>query len=1691
MAFDPTTAVEFDPSTAIPVEAQGFDPTTAVEFDPSTATAVEESTPTGRSSFREDIVEKFPIDYPGTPFPVTLDEVEKKYNLKGEMLAKAREIRKRNPDISPEQYEKLLRRQPIKEQTEADLPPFITPEYQLQTAEPSTTRVETRPVPYKEEPPELKAEFPIQGAEPSTTRVGIGPLAKPQAEIVPATTPYEEVVKKEIEGGVFDPSTAEIIKAELTPDILASPQTEAMREAGERKHPIVSMGAKIASETPKMILAGELSAALLPLKLVKAAPTFSRVLGAAGAGAMYRGAEEIGKGEPITLEMGQKMLEEAGIWSGMELALIKVGGPVLKEIFGKVRRREELTPRESEMLESSAKRMEEEQLAAIERGEIGETKTFPRPAKEMRKWTVHKEFAATGQEPTKENFRVFWKAKTGEDVSREDAGRMLKEYNLFQQPPVKPVVELPEEQLVRETALKDIEVMMTRYNESMQKEIAENVPKTTEQRVAPRMSLEDLYDAAYQDAVGRGVKITPEWEAGVKEGIDAGAHNILTGLPGKAHRESFLNKIRIAPEGKVNMVVQGDLDYFKRINDTYGETAGDNFLRDVLGTVHKISKNVGFQELEHFHVSGDEHMFGAQIAEKDIRNTILKMGRIKRELDDIEVMLPDGKWVPVGQTMGLAFDKDVSLAFKRADAALKLQKKTAKNTLGIDIETQKRYTIKEGKPGADIGKEWEKAGLLPTSREKLEEAELGAVTKAGIPPDVQVPGRGGGGRKRIEGGAVEGTPGVETVVPEGRGGPPEGGSGTPEVKPVTPETPTGTVGEGVKSPDEHVATTPDAPEFVRQKGFKNQSGSIGLSKQRDIVPSTEGSRKAQNLARAQREKLKDVYNKPTDTFINRFLEKWVDVGAPWKRRLAKNLSGARVIAYHDKSRGASSEALHQFNVAEKEISGILPHDSEFLFNNMIQFRRMIELEKLKGMGYKKSHGLTAKELEEYLVDVKTQHPDTYKQLEKAADLYYKKISQEQLDQLVSEGLMTKEVRDHLLKTHAHYSPFTFIQHIDPTISTVNVKGAKVSVPDSGVKALAEGSEQELVNNWRLNLGQIIERTQGRIFKNRANRELRDYVVKNPVNDLGVEIEKPKSFVKEGPNKGAPVWDELPIGRERIYVMQNGKQYAMTMPTRIARTWVTSNPQADREFLRGIQWASGAAIVKPLATGVNPEFALANIPRDLAHIWFVTKEYSPVVPIAWAQMAKDMAEVAGDVVKRKGLYEEYVKRGGGMDFLTTQGQLKGTKPWEAVTPTDEIIDQMSSVLKWSGETSELWTRLALMNRALKNGKSMDEATWIARSYMDFALGGTWAKTIDNGVPYFNAAIQGTRGIFRAIKEDPALATFKAAQVVTAGAGLAYWNRTVNKDCWEHISDYQKVRNWIVTTPFTYKDENGDTRYVYMSIPKEQSQRVFSAIGEELTEKNMTGRANFEKIKMGANDAIPISPVDIGTRLPPTMSAILSYPTNKDFWRNQDIWKGRKGISPKEEYWNTTPQPWVLWGKATGMSPVRTQAAVQKIVPSNFYTAIMGVPWQQTFGSLEEKDKDKISKPFIARLTSLPGSKRFVRMTGAGTGSYEEMLERANKLMVPDVDGSGNPLSLSALKQDVEKAERNQADMRIQNDRKFKLIMSRFGVFKPEGQAKITEALKEIPDEEEEKRVEQMIGRKEKEEEEREYHRRNNK
>jgi hypothetical protein len=833
------------------------------------------------------------------------------------------------------------------------------------------------------------------------------------------------------------------------------------------------------------------------------------------------------------------------------------------------------------------------------------------------------------------------------------------------------------------------------------------------------------------------------------------------------------------------------------------------------------------------------------------------------------------------------------------------------------------------------------------------------------------------------------------------------------------------------------ATTPDLS--IRKRGFMSESG--GTEKGQLGLPPLDPTRPQSVLAHeAQRkfdEQDADIRAKFVIPIKKKIRNATDAVGAALvdrayyaKRLLGKD--GDKAIGALNSVKGNSAVAKMEYDAAEKDISSQLSHDKEKILNRFLQAKRTVEIEDVKGEGViKHTKGMTRDEADSFLKEISENHdPETVRQLEISSQKYWNEVSVKPLKELLDEGIIDQQLHDILREQGKYYSPRRFIQHIDP--DATSPVGGKVGLSESGIKKLEEGSDEAMVNNWRLLLAEVKARTQTRIFKNKASRELYNYVNNNPTNEIGAKIQTDKEI------DGA-----VPAGFERISSMVDGKRQAIIVPTKFANSWNQTDFAMNRHVATLMNVASGGFLLRPLATGaLAPEFALTNIVRDAAMQWLTTKEYGVIAPVAAAKLAKSWIRVVGDAWTGKGRYKDYLKQGGGMDYLTEQGSMF-KDPTQIVGPTKERNRQIYNIATKLQQFSERLGRLALRDQAIRNGKTPEEATRVASEYLDFRQGGWLTKALDNASPYLNASAQGTRSLVKAFKTDATGTGLKALQLMVVGASTAYLANQYRKETWEDIGDREKVSRWNFPLPFDHDSSDGKKVKSYLSIPKDQSARVFSTIGEVFAERQIgtiNGDQAWRKIGMAIRD---INPVDLLGIVPPTLSAVLGMALNKDFWTKKEIWTGREVSQHMEYYEGETPRAFVdaaeqLSNVGIEVSPAKIEYAAGQVMPANFIAQFMGGTYDAAVHGVEKKEKEILNKTVYQQLSGMPGARKFLRTTYPSRIDEEQLSKDIEKYGVSVTDEKGRNKNSKAIQNEIYSKKRNENDERQRRDNTIKIV-----------------------------------------------------
>ena len=740
-----------------------------------------------------------------------------------------------------------------------------------------------------------------------------------------------------------------------------------------------------------------------------------------------------------------------------------------------------------------------------------------------------------------------------------------------------------------------------------------------------------------------------------------------------------------------------------------------------------------------------------------------------------------------------------------------------------------------------------------------------------------------------------------------------------------------------------------------------------------------------------------------------FNRAFVDRSGNIRNELLNNLGseGYEVVQKMYLAKGASSISANLLKQMQREVYSGLSKAERNILDNVILADRVGDIAKYKTpKQFKYPKGLEPNNVVAYselFGRIEKLSPERTIEIRNRARSYFEWMKKPLKDMRDSE-LITPIEYDALVSHN--YRRLKLIDVYDRRQSKLGKKGR--TVYDSGVEALSRGRDTDVFEpSSEIMALEVFNRAYGRILNNEANRALLDVSRSDPQNP----------FVRVKENKG----DIIPSGWQRTFVYEKGERRAIYLSPEMSKEWITSNPETTYRLSQLLRYSSGSPVLRTFATGINWGFALANLPRDVMHTWFAARQfdgkewsgvYSPHAPMFGLQIGSDLTRTFSDAALRKGRYKDYINEGGGMEFLVHQGRL-----FQRGRHIEGPIDKVYDFMGYFGETSEIMTRLAIRDRVIKNRASEQgitveqarrnkvisrEATFAARDYMDFGQGGGVAKALDNGLPYLNAAIQGTRGLFRSFKPGSGTAlssTYKLSQfaALTTGLTIAAWKMSPNT--MENLEGNIDAQNNLIIPlgdEFGFEDARGQIRYPYIKIPLDPGQKFFKTFFEASAAKWLGKEVDVNRVVDSLKEQ---SPVGV-TELPPTISGVLGYVTNKDFWLNEDIWtKTDRPFSypqSKEEFIpGRTPQAYVDLGRATGLSPERTRYAVEELVTNGtVWSFLLGQGYEELFSNVPKEQREQHLAMVLART---PIAKRFIGVTNPFS-KFAGKIEKAEEKVV---------------------------------------------------------------------------------------------
>lgn len=581
--------------------------------------------------------------------------------------------------------------------------------------------------------------------------------------------------------------------------------------------------------------------------------------------------------------------------------------------------------------------------------------------------------------------------------------------------------------------------------------------------------------------------------------------------------------------------------------------------------------------------------------------------------------------------------------------------------------------------------------------------------------------------------------------------------------------------------------------------------------------------------------------------------------------------------------------------------------------------------------------------------------------------YYREL----LDIAADRGLINKDLAEYLKVTYPDYVPFNRIfdgDEIAEGLAGFKMKGGKAdaSVASQNVVQRFNGSEREIESP--------LEGMFGRAYKTfelaGRNDAAKSWASLGSKEWLG-EASGIKPLYKIGAD-GAPLKAEggfvplqdgnymmidaagnavkdadgqaVIVGRNRVTQTNNGnwvgdgrviKDEAAVAKAKHTFSYLVNGERLDVEAPQAMVEAAKSMGVPPLGlfakilrypitvgragfTGLNPVFAVKNVPRDVGQAVMNTENFRDI-PKLFAEegkggwYAKRLFGSFGEAMKSalKGQDSEYLKimgQFGGRYNLTdalrpsnaqrlaegrsTFARLTGAK----VTVGDKVEHAFRKVEDFIS-TTETMTRLGifkaevekLAEEPLKKGLIFktdkgvfggDEAT-IANIFSKAAYEaqertanylnrGEWGTALNGVFMYLNAGIQATRANVKAFRANPTAYALKA--LIGGGFGLAaatYYNLSdpARAEAYKNLTEDDRSRNLILLDPLGRKDEEGNYYALRIPLPQGVSnlmqgpRRViehFYGVGQEMNKPELFVKVGKDLLGDAFGFATPFEP-----------------------------------------------------------------------------------------------------------------------------------------------------------------------------------------------------------------------------------------
>lgn len=623
--------------------------------------------------------------------------------------------------------------------------------------------------------------------------------------------------------------------------------------------------------------------------------------------------------------------------------------------------------------------------------------------------------------------------------------------------------------------------------------------------------------------------------------------------------------------------------------------------------------------------------------------------------------------------------------------------------------------------------------------------------------------------------------------------------------------------------------------------------------------------------------------------VDELYTQFVDRFHPLSKLAKKGKKDTQMARSLAKYYGSGSTATFHL---EEELAPILKENNLADLKQAAIAMRDIELESrgIKGSQQQKQARQILQEMDQRL------GRETMQSLGKTMEKLYAYQDTMVKQYLVDTGILSQETYNAMRQNNQFYIPMKRVMDDVDEMLGIPVKRGAGSVGKQNVIFGIKGSDKEIVDP----VESIIENTYKLVSLGRRQQVAQTIA--------GLSKEFPELVKKTN------ISDQ----RNTISLFENGKKVHYIVPPELAEAARGMGEEQLIVLAKILKLPTD--LFRTMTTGINPEFVVPNLFRDLQSAGTNTG----LNPVKW------LAGFA-HYIKQDDVYKDFMRSGGmtsrismNKDFIKqTAEELTNQKALTIKSPKDIIRG-----LEILGQYSEQPTRLAVFEdaykKALKAGLSQEDALdeaayWSQEGTVNFARRGSKMSNINAIYAYLNARIQGVDRMLRSAKSNPgAFATRVGVGFVGPSLALYAWNSQF-PDYYNDriISERDKRDNFIFMLP-----GEGSYGVRYLKIPKAEVGKVVNPIESFLDYSRGRGGDVWSTAQDFLVSFLPID--DVGSTIPTAIKPLVEQSQNKNFYFGTEIVPDYKQDYPAGfQDTNYTAPLYRMIGQNTNVSPARLQ------------------------------------------------------------------------------------------------------------------------------------------------------------------------